>query len=243
MKNSTLPLYGLGQEVNIIRKIEKVDGFGGVTLTTTIPIYSNRRCRITVMNDKDEQDVYGVASGTHWKVVLELSRAVQKNDFVSVPWGTYPNVEVAGGIDGVLPPQVEITTPFGNQNMFWFPADTDDFGGTGYYSNKNSVTGDPAKNYHVMWTGSAWQFKDTVAPVNFTFEGYEQHWNIFNLDWTTIPFHTGGGTTYPYSVVDQSGATKEYRIQHVRHTVDIHGAMHHTALMMEEEEVDDDLEM
>ncbi len=243
MRNSRIPLYGLDQRVDIIRKIEKLDTWGGVSLSTTLPIYSNRKCRIGIMNDKDEQEAYGVANGTHWNVVLELSRAIQRNDFIQVPWGTYPNIEVAGGLDGVFPPQVEITTPYGNKTLHWYPADEDVYGGTGFFSNQNSTTLDPAKNYLLQWTGAEWQFKDTVAPVNYSFSGYEKHHNVFNVDWGTIPFHTGGGTTYPYSVVLQSGSSQEFRVTYLRHMVDIHGETHHTSVTMELEETDDALEM
>ena len=52
MKNSTLPLYGLGQEVNIIRKIEKVDGFGTRIKKVEIEFFTDE----DLIDDEEDDD-------------------------------------------------------------------------------------------------------------------------------------------------------------------------------------------
>ena len=225
MKSSRIPIHGLNQKVSVIRKIEGDDGFGGISLSDST-VYTSRKCRITTMSDKDEREGYGEASGRHWNVVMELSRGLQRSDFVRVPWGIFPNIETAGGLTGKFPPKVVIGTPAGSKTLIWYHSDSK-------YSDADA-NNDPANNYTVHWTGSNWRFTDTPGSKTTNFStDYEQHHNIFNLDWASL---VGGS----YSVTSQTGVSRDYRIVFIRHTNDDTGALHHTQLTVEFEDVDDE---
>lgn len=222
---SRLPVRGFNQSVLVIRKIEGDDGFGGISLTNST-VYASRKCRITTMSDKDEREGYGESSGQHWNVTMELSKGVQRSDFISVPWGVFPNVETAGGLTGEFPPQVIIATPAGAKTLVWYHADSK-------YSDADA-NNDPANNYTVHWAGSNWRFVDTPGSntTNFSTD-YEQHHNIFNLDWATL---VGGS----YGVTSQTDTAKEYRILYCRHVKDDRAGYHHTSMIVELEESDDE---
>ena len=82
---SKIPLYGMVHKVNIVRRADSDDGYGGVLAEGTITnIYKNRKCRISTMTDEDEQTLYGNASGQHWRVVMEYSPDIERSDFLSL---------------------------------------------------------------------------------------------------------------------------------------------------------------
>jgi len=223
---SRIPIREFNQNISVVRKIESDDGFGGITLTNST-VYSSRKCRITTMSDKDEREAFGSASGRYWNVALEVSRGVERTDFIVVPWGTYPNIETAGGLPGEFPPKVVIGTPAGAKTLIWYHADSK-------YSDANA-NNDPANIYTVHWAGSNWRFIDTVAGTTYNFStDYEQHHNIFNLNWVTTV--TGGA----YSVTSQTGAIRDYRIVFFRHVKDDRGGLHHTSLIMELDQIDNE---
>lgn len=214
----------MNQSVSVVRKTEGDDGYGGITLVSST-IYTGRKCRITTMSGEAERENYGQATGKHWNVIMELSKATQLSDYVSVAHGVYPNIETPAGLTGDLPLKVQINTPAGAKSLQWFFADSK-------YSDADA-TNDPANNYTVHWTGSVWRFTDSVAPLTVDFTGYEQTHNIFNLDWTTL---VGAS----YSVTGQAGDAKEYKIVYLKHATDERGHEHHTKLVVEFEDTDNE---
>lgn len=224
--NSRIPIFGLVNAADVIRKKETDDGFGGVALGAIKVIYSQRKCRITTMSDEDEYKGYGMATGLRWKVLMELSKNVQRSDFIRCPWGTFPNIEGAGGLEDGFPPQVVIDTPDGNKTLVWF---ADPISGVARYSDLNA-SNEPNDAYIVFWNGTAWVFTDTGAYLTVPFT-VEQHHNLFNLDWADL---VGAG----YEVLSQTGVTKDYRIVYVKHQIDDFGKEHHTTIVMTSEEED-----
>ena len=223
---SRIPTRGFNQVISIVRKLEGDDGFGGISLSTTVTVYVSRRCRITTMSDKDEREGYGEASGRHWEVALEYSSGIQRSDYIVVPWGTYPNDSTAAGLTGNFPPKAIINTPAGSKTLIWFAPDSK-------YSDADA-SNDPANNYTLFWTGSNWRFVDSVAGTTYNFStDYEQHHNVLNLAWNTL-------ISSSYSVTSQTGSSKEYRVVYFRHIKDDHDAYHHTALTMELGDIDDE---
>lgn len=224
MNSTNVPIFGMPSKASVIRKIEGDDGFGGISLTDST-VYSNRTCRVTTMTDKEEREAYGEAGGKRWKIVMELSRSIRTSDFVRLSWGTFPNVETAGGLDGEFPPTVIVTTPAGSKTLTWFYADSK-------YSDADSDN-DPANTYTVSWTGTVWRFTDTVAPITVDFTGYEKHHNVFNLDWSTL---VGAS----YSVTSQTSYSIDYRVILVKHQHDPFGRQHHTSMTIELEDTDNE---
>ncbi len=221
---SRFPIFGLNQRVSVIRKTEGDDGFGGITLVSST-IYTGRKCRITTMSGEAERENYGSAAGTHWNVVMELSKGHQPSAYIAVLDRVQANTETPAGLLGDLPLKVQLTTPAGAKNLQWFFADSK-------YSDADA-NNDPANNYTVHWTGSVWRFTDSAAPSTVDFTGYEQTHNIFNLDWSTV---VGAG----YSVTGQVGDAKEYKIVYLKHATDERGQEHHTKLIVEFEDTDNE---
>ena len=221
---SRFPIFGLNQRVSVVRKVEGDDGFGGIS-TSSSTIYSSRKCRITVLSAEAERQSYGEATGKRWNVIMELSKAIELSDCISVPQGTYPNIQTPAGLDGDLPLKVQLTTPAGAKNLQWFFADQK-------YSDADA-NNDPANNYTVVWTGSVWRFTDSDASLVVDFTGYAQSNNIFNLNWASV---VGAS----YAVTGQVGDAKEYRIIYLNHTTDERGHEHHTKLIVEFEDTNNE---
>jgi hypothetical protein len=216
MTKSRVPLFGLPHKCDVVRQGQADDGAGGVEEGDLSPsVYTGRSCRFSLLTAEEEQQGFGNASGHKWRVVMESSLSIQEHDRLRVVWGRYPNTGSPLGAGDGFPPQVVLATPAGSQTLDW---DVD-----------NQKYGDAT--YSVTWTGSVWQFVDSVAPLTHDFTA-EKHHNIFNLDWSTV---VGAS----YAVTSQTGSSQDFRVlKGPPSFVDHQGGTHHTTVICELQDVD-----
>lgn len=216
------PLFGLPHKVDVVQRKKVDDGFGGVKLSDGTVIYSKRRCRVSLRDDSNQfmetQRGSGYDAEKKIQVVMEYSPKVKENFFLRIPWGVPPNLVPVLSLPGSFPPSVIITTPAGSKTLSW--SDT-----SSRYEDSNS-------EYTVTWTGTVWQFKDTVAPLTHDFTGFSQSQNIFKRPWDE---EVGAS----YAVTSQTGPTQDHRIMWKKHHFDQPGHKHHTEMYVEIENVDE----
>jgi len=91
MLYSVYPLYGMVNKMTVVRIANADDGAGGLTPSgSETVIYEDRDCRIALMSDEDQQQLFGNASRYRWKCLCPYSPDIQKSDFIRIAAGAYP---------------------------------------------------------------------------------------------------------------------------------------------------------
>ena len=100
VNRSGIPLIGLVHKVDIIRKEDADDGAGGIIPNgAESSVYAKRHARITAMSDVDAAQVFGQASGETWKVLIEYSPDVQRQDFLRLASGVTQSAPIPSSQD------------------------------------------------------------------------------------------------------------------------------------------------
>lgn len=214
MAKSRHPIFGLVHRANVLRYADADDGYGGVTQGVVTTIYSNRKCRITLMTDEDEQKGFGNVSGKKWDVILEYSPNIVTSDFLQVSWGAPCNVTPP--VDGTLPYYGRVMTP---DNIKTLTSD----------GNSPPTYADATGDYTVTWGGAAWSFEDADEVHTIALAGAATD-NPFTLSWPDA------GDSDGYWLRDYGWGPKLFRVLWVKHQIDEFGSNHHTSVKMELED-------
>lgn len=100
MVRSGIPIIGLVHQVDIVRKADADDGAGGIIPNgAETTVYSKRDSRITAMSDVDAATMFGQASGETWKVLIEYSPDVQRQDFLRLAAGVTQDAPIPSSQD------------------------------------------------------------------------------------------------------------------------------------------------
>jgi hypothetical protein len=110
-----IPLFGLPHKIDVYKLADADDGAGGV-----IPggartnLYTGLRARISRMVDKDENELFGQATGEHWRVVVAPS-SIPKGCFITLNANCIPAPLDQGEVCQVIYAKKEIDH-VGNHN-------------------------------------------------------------------------------------------------------------------------------
>jgi hypothetical protein len=219
MMGSRIGLFGLPHKVDVIRKAEADDGYGGISLGVVTTLYSDKRCRVSgILQTGEGQQGFGFDSAKVTQVLMEYAPKIIENDFIRVPWGTLPNTETPAALADGTPPIAVITTPgvsIPTITFTWNPS-------TGVWDDDVSAQASLTNN------GGSWRFQNSEDSLDLTLGPVA----------TSNPFaHSLWGSQTGYSI-DQITSTKDYRITWFRHQIDDTGGDHHTSLLIELEDVD-----
>lgn len=78
-------LFGLVHKVTVFDTVSVDDGAGGLVVRKNSDIYTNRKCRVSMLSlDKDEAKSYGLDSGDYWQVVMQYSPLVDRSQFIRI---------------------------------------------------------------------------------------------------------------------------------------------------------------
>jgi hypothetical protein len=100
VNKSGIPIIGLVHRVDIVRKEDADDGAGGIIPEgAESSIYSKRLARVTAMSDVESAQVFGQASGETWKVLVEYSPDIQRQDFLRLASGVTQNAPIPSSQD------------------------------------------------------------------------------------------------------------------------------------------------
>jgi len=217
---SRIPNLPFPHEVDVIRMVEGDDGDGGIGLSDApTPVISGWNCRITIMSDEDEQEGFGNVTGRRWKVIGDWAPNIERSDFLRVPWGTFPNIEGAGGLSAGVPPRITLLRDGVPQtDLEWD------------YTAQEYVNGG---DQSISWDGSNWVLTDTLNGDSFTWpDTIEEHHNFLNYPEAAV---SDGGATYELT---GTGDSQDYRVTYTKPQIDDLGDDHHTSLAIELEEAD-----
>lgn len=215
---SRITLFGLNNQVDVIRRIATDDGAGGISSTASeVTVYSNKDCRITTIEPDDEMmKGYGYNAQQHRRAILPYLPQIQRdNDFLRVPFGVPPNLSTTLGIPDGASPVYTLTHPTGSVEMTW------DSANTRWVDSGVTIT--------LTFLTDTWTFNDTVNTQTDAL--------IFAEDlnpWIHASFPWNSGTPDGYAIVTNSPI--DYRVIWHKHQFDDFGQPHHTSVVIELEE-------
>ena len=89
MVNSSIPILGTSHLIKVIRRYGADDGAGGIIPGAAYQVQlASHRARVSQMNDEDEMQVFGNATGERWKVVVENATGIARSDFLMLAPGS-----------------------------------------------------------------------------------------------------------------------------------------------------------
>jgi len=220
MPNSRYPIYGLAHRVDVIRFADADDGAGGIVPKgSEAVVYAGRKCRLTMLDPEEEIKDFGQAGGKHWRVLMEYSPNVREADFLRVPWGT-PATNGEG--DG-QPISGKIMTP--NDDIVELVSD-----------GATVPTYSDGGDYSLAHAGSTWTLTYTPVGAVLALSGDADD-NPFALPGWPAAGDSGG---YWYVQGSTAWAALDFRVVWVKDQIDEGGAWHHTSIVMELEDADDE---
>lgn len=225
MAKSRIPLIGLANKVDVIRRIARDDGAGGIDDEGgELVIYANLKARTTSprLSEREVEELAGVGftSSNGRKVLLPVSPQVRLGDFVRVHHGNFPNIEAPIGAPTGTAEIYTLTHPTGTSTLTW--------------DETLLRWANTAAMITLSWDGTNWVFDDTVnsytdtAPITVLLAHNVTKWT----EWAW-----NSGTPSGYVLVDADPVI-DYRVVWRREMQDDVGGLHHTSLIVEEEDDD-----